>query len=387
MKSLMTAVALLGTLVICPAWANAQAQAPVSGTAQPGASRFFQRGATDDPGALNKPTAPAAGAAPELTPPSELKPPTIALPNEPIEPYLLTKANGPFMVLAKTFRGPVSERMALALAKELRNDFGLPAYILRRKDFPGGSMIRGTPPTVPSEVMAPDIKMPEKIRTLDEASVLVGNEKTLAGSEKLWREVKKLKPKCLAGMSSPYPWRTGLSSALRTTNPFVPAQNLYPRPADKLVIRMNAGLRSVGNCPGNYSLQVADFSGRSQFQFNTQQPAFHLLNDLKNSPLRKAHDDAERMADKLARAPEIQRLGQPIYVYHDRTSSKVFIGSFNAPQDPGAVALRQQLVDDAYELTQKRRKDGSVRKEPLDMMIVPAVALTELSPIKSKIRE
>ena len=42
--------------------------------------------------------------------------------------------------------------------------------------------MRGTPPTVPSNVMAPDIKMPEKIRTFDEAAVLVGNEKTLADS-------------------------------------------------------------------------------------------------------------------------------------------------------------------------------------------------------------
>ena len=132
------------------------------------------------------------------------------------------------MVLARTFRGPDAERMALALVKELRNDYKLPAYILRTKDFPGKSLIRGTPPTVPSNVMAPDVKMPEKIRTFDEAAVLVGNEKTTADSEKLWREVKKIDPKCLKGMSSPFGWRHGLSSALRTTNPYVPAQLLSP---------------------------------------------------------------------------------------------------------------------------------------------------------------
>jgi len=383
MKSPIAALALLGTVAASPAWSQAQTQSPAFGTTQASSPRFAPSGAAYAPAPTDKQVIPATGALPDLTPANDLKPPTIALPNEPIEPYLLSKENGPFMVLARVFRGPDAERMALALVKELRNDFRLPAYILRRKDYPGGSLIRGTPPTVPSQVMAPNIKMPEKIRTLDEAAVLVGNEKTLADSEKLWREVKKLKPKCLAGMSSPYWWREGLSKAIRTTNPYVPAQYLYPRPNDKLVVLMNSGLRSIANCPGGYSLQVADFSGRSTYQFNAQALPFYLLPDLKNSPLRKAHDDAEKMAEKLAKAPEIQRLGQPIYVYHDRTTSKVFIGSFSSPQDPGAAALREQLVRDAVVLANKDKRG----KGAVDTMIVPALALTDLKDIKTKLKD
>ena len=90
---------------------------------------------------------PNASSLPEPTPADELKAPTMELPNDPIEPWLLTKQAGPFMVLAKTFRGPDCDRMALALAKELRGKYGLPAYILRSKDFPGKSNIRGVPPT------------------------------------------------------------------------------------------------------------------------------------------------------------------------------------------------------------------------------------------------
>ena len=44
-----------------------------------------------------------------------MKPSNLPLPNDPIEPYLLTKDNGPFMVMAKSFRGPDAERFALAL--------------------------------------------------------------------------------------------------------------------------------------------------------------------------------------------------------------------------------------------------------------------------------
>jgi hypothetical protein len=233
-------------------------------------------------------------------------------------------------------------------------------------------------------VMTPDIKMPEKIRTFDEAAVLVGNEKTTADSEKLWREVKKIKPKCLEGMSSPFPWRQGLSTALRTTNPYVPAQLLFPRKADRLMVQMNSGLRSVVNCPGRYSLQVAEFSGRSTFQLNPVQQPLGILSNLKESPLQTAHDDAERMADKLAKDPEVTRLGQPIYVLHDRTSSRVFVGSFDSPQDPRAGEVREKLLRLAVPLVDKSNKGRG--KNALDSMIVPALALTDLKDIKGKIR-
>jgi hypothetical protein len=383
MKSPIAALALLGTVAASPAWSQAQAQTAVFGTTQPQAPRTPVSGAANASAPTDRQVTPASTTVPDLTPVNDLKAPTIPLPNEPIEPYLLTKDVGPFMVMARVFRGPQAEQMALVLVKELRNDFGLPAYVLRTKDYPGRSLMRGNPPTVPSEVMQPNIKMPEAIRTRDEAAVLVGNEKTLAGSEKLWRDVKKLKPKCLEGMSSPYWWRSGLSSAYRTTNPYVPAQYLYPRPNDKLVMRMNTGLRSLAKCQGTYSLQVADFSGRSTYQFAATALPHYLLPDLTNSPLRKAHDDAERMAEKLAKAPEIQRLGQPIFVYHDKTSSKVFIGSFNNPQDPAAGAMREALVKDAVALA-NRDKRG---KGAVDTMIVPALALTDLTEMKTKLKE
>jgi hypothetical protein len=380
MKSPIAALALISSLAASPAWA--QTQGPIFGGAQPSSPRSAIADTAFAP--TDNRVIKANAATPALTPANDLRPPTVALPSEPIEPYLLSKENGPFMVLARTFRGVDAERMALALVKELRNDYNLPAYILRTKDFPGKSMIRGVPPTVPSKVMAPDVKMPEKIRTFDEAAVLVGNEKTTAASEKLWREVKKIKPKCLEGMSSPFPWRQGLSTALRTTNPYVPAQLLFPRKADRLMVQMNSGLRSVVNCPGRYTLQVAEFSGRSTFQLNPAQQPLGVLSNLKESPLQTAHDDAERMAEKLAKDPEVTRLGQPIYVLHDRTSSRVFVGSFDSAQDPRAGDVREKLLHMAVPLVDKSSKGRG--KNALDTMIVPALALTDLNDIKGKIR-
>ena len=378
MRILIATTALCCALAASPAWAQSQGQAPSFGGTQPSSPFGAAAPARADSRVIK-----AGGSTPSLTPANELKPPTLDLPNEPIEPYLLTKDVGPFMVLARVFRGVDAERMALALVKELRADYQLPAYILRTKDYPGRSIIRGVPPQVPSEVMQPDIKMPEKIRTYDEAAVLVGNEKTLAGSEKLWREVKKLNPKCLEKMSSPYPWRKGLCAALRTTNPYVPAQLLFPRTKDRLMVQMNSGLRSIVNCPGRYSLQVAEFSGRSAFHLNSMEP-LNVFANLKDSPLRTAADDAEKMADKLAKDPEVQRLGQPIYVLHDRTASRVYVGSFDAPQDPRAAEVRQKLLLLAYPLVDKSPKGRG--KNALDTMIVPALALTDVAEIKAKIQ-
>jgi len=378
MKTPIAALALFGTLTACPAWAQTGAPAPAG--SQP-KSPFFSRpaDASQVPGTAgaNK-VYPNASSMPEPTPADELKAPTMELPNEPIEPWLLTKEAGPFMVLAKTFRGPDSERMALALAKELRSKYGLPSYILRSKDFPGKSNIRGVPPTADPAVVQANVSVPEKYRTYDEAAVLVGNEKTEKDSALLLHKVKKIKPDCLNAMPSMFKWREGLSTALRTTNPYVAAQYLYPRKPDRLVVQMNQGTRSIAHCPGRFSLQVAEFSGRSTF--NEKDERFQGILNLKKSPLATAAEDAEHLAAKLSKDPDIQKLGQPIYVYHDRTASRVYIGSFNDWQDPAAVETRDSLLKLAVPLLDRKRPTGG-----LDSMIVPAGMLTDLKEIKTKI--
>jgi hypothetical protein len=384
MKSPIAALAILSTLSACSALG--QTGAPATGGSQP-RSPIFSSGATSPAqapadGAPGR-VFPNATSLPEPTPADELRPPTMVLPNEPVEPWLLTKQAGPFMVLAKTFRGPESERMALALAMELRNKYGLPAYILRTKDFPGKSNIRGVPPTADPGVIQANVAIPEKFRTYDEAAVLVGNEKTERDSVALLHKVKKIKPDCLNQMPSMFKWREGLSTALRTTNPYVPAQYLYPRKHDDLIVRINHTPRSVANCPGRYSLQVAIFSGRATFysgRATINDMDERLQGLLRRGPLATAADDAERLADKLAKNPEFQKLGQPIYVYHDRTSSRVFVGSFSAEKDPVAVDVRDAMLKLAVPLVTVDKK----RPNPnaLDHLIVPAGMLTDLKDIK-----
>jgi len=312
---------------------------------------------------------------PEPVPVDQIKSPAMELPDDPIEPYLLTKNDGPFMVLAKTFQGPDAQRMALALVKELREEYNLPAYVLRSKDWPGGSNIRNIPPQADPSVTQASVNVPEKFRVLDQAAVLVGNEKTQKGQVELHHKVKKIKPRCLDNVTTLFPWREGLSKAIRTTNPYVAAQHLYPAKKDRLIVQMNSGQDSIAHCPGTYSLQVAEFTGRTTL--NEKDPNFQGHLNLMRSPLRSAASDAEKMANIMRKDKEVQALGQPVYVYHDRTSSKVFVGSFNSPDDPRALEMRNALVKLAVPL-----HTSPTRSKTLDTVIAPALALTDLTPIK-----
>lgn len=304
-------------------------------------------------------------------------PPPIPLPPEPIEPYLLTQENGPFMVIAHSFKGPHADKYAQILVMELRSRYHLPAYVLRPKDFPLRSNIRGVPPTANPGVIRALPGLPELNRIKDEALVMVGNEKTLADSKKLLHYVKSLHPDCLNVIPECYPWRKGhgLRHALNTTNPYAPAEVLFPVKPDLLVQKINQGPHNINTCPGRFTLQVAEFTGRKAIVQGPQTESFFSSFAMKRSPLATAADDAEKLADALARDKLVRQTGYVPYVYHDRYSSKVFMGAFNSPSDPAAARLRDDMLKMAVDLNNRR---------VADVMIVPAGALTDLTGIRPR---
>ena len=125
----------------------------------------------------------------------------------------------------------------------------------------------------------------------------------------------------------------GLSRAIRTTNPFVPAEELFPRQPDVMVGQINDGPHNIRYCPGRYTLQVATFRGRPRFDPENDARFKGMM--AAKSPLATAADDAERLAEALSKDQEIQKTGFQPYVYHDRYSSRVTIGSFDVAQRPG----------------------------------------------------
>ena len=241
-----------------------------------------------------------------------------ALPPEPIEPFLLTKQNGPYMVLAATFRTPNATKYAQALAMELRKEHGLAAYVFFLKIHPGLSNIRGIPPTAHPAENTGHLAAPERYRKYDEAAVLVGDCKTMADSQILLRQIKHIRPKCLDAVPGVFgPRKPNLGKALLTINPLTPAQYMYPgRPVpansngqvtnngqavdpsliaasfeqmkkpDPYVQGMNVGPHSIYRCPGSYTMPVATFTGRSTY--NTNDPRYDSVKFLKTGPFAAA---------------------------------------------------------------------------------------------------
>ncbi len=157
----------------------------------------------------------------------------------------------------------------------------------------------------------------------------------------------------------------------------MPAESLFPNAqSDALIGKMNDGPHNIRFCPGNYSLEVASFAGRSTFDPENDNRFKGMLAAVK-SPLATAADDAERLAEALAKDKEIQKTGYKPYVYHDRFSSRVLMGSFANTNDPAAQELHNRLIEMAVNLNNRKVTEN---------LIVPATALTDVSAIKKQIQ-
>jgi hypothetical protein len=110
----------------------------------------------------------------------------------------LQKENGPYMVLARVFRGVDAEKSAKALASELRQEHKLPAYLYQ--------------------------PLPKGAKRYEEMAVLVGDAKTLKECDSILKQVKAISPRCLDDM--PLSFGRNLSRAFRTTNPLNPTVKL-----------------------------------------------------------------------------------------------------------------------------------------------------------------
>lgn len=329
---------------------------------------------------------------------------TVKLPplTEPIDAYLLQKEHGPFMVMAYTFRGPDAAKQAQHLATELRREYNLPAYIWLARVQPSRSNIRGIQPTAPEHARNGDMAPPERARMYDEAAVLVGNCKTIDESEKILHEVKKIRPKCLNGYQNLYLHRRGkgLSRALLTTNPFQPSQNLFPGngaaangapikqgqafdpfvvtqsfsdapKVDDLVRRINQGPYTIFKNSGAYTLQVAEFTGRTAVTLTTDKGFAKNLPDddqsLRQSPLVTAAEDAEKLAEALNKCKSMGPV--KAYTFHSRTSSFVTLGGFNSLKDPNQDPVRQRINDISNEMIKRGFSQVALRPSGVLMMV------------------
>src|SRR5262245_3595731 len=172
--------------------------------------------------------------------------------------FPLTQKCGPWMVMVKSFQGPEAIDYANRLARELREKYKIPAYTYMKS--PDASAIQ----------QAGYVR--GHTRQYLTAAVLAGDCKNERAAGKLQDEIHKIRPGSITQEMVPnYQWIAGpLRTAFCMPNPLIPGPP--PKP-DPTLVKMNSGPQSLLQCSGDYTLEVALFTGGIAF---TEQQAKKL---------------------------------------------------------------------------------------------------------------
>lgn len=246
----------------------------------------------------------------------------------------LTKDNGPWMVLVKSFQGPQAVEYANKLARELRDEHKIKAYVL--PDFiykrDGNAAVQ------------PVAGTRGHTRSYQSAAVLAGDFKNEKDGKRLRDDkIVTLRPKCITReMVSAYQWAAGpLGTSCVIPNPLaaVPADKVKP---DPLLPQMNSGKNNLYGCAGPFTLQIIDFEGGAAFGNDTLSFENRLKENKRSgasSVLEAAGEHAELLTN------ELRKKGIEAYVFHGRYGSIVCVGSFADENDPQIAQLANQFTN------------------------------------------
>lgn len=268
---------------------------------------------------------------------------------DPEKDYHLTEANGPWLVMAATFLGDDSEQQAQDLVLELRREYKLEAYLHHRVfDFSGN--VDGAKVNKYGEAAKMRYRRDESYK---EVAVLVGNFPSVddRDAQKVLDRIKHLHPATLdpEKVSRPlsglrelqrHAWlamedekrdRGPMARAFIVTNPLLPPEFFNPPGLDPLVVEMNKGVEnSLLKCPGQYSVQVATFTG----DVTLDQAKIAKLQNASFSSAESRLAEAALKAHEMTMA--LRAKGYEAYEFHDRYMSIVTVGSFDSVGTPRA---------------------------------------------------
>lgn len=278
---------------------------------------------------------------------------------DPAKDYVLTDAHGPWLIMAATFSGDGASEQAKQLVLELRRRYKLEAYIHEQSfDLSDGTL--GKRVDRHGDPVRMRYRKGEEIR---EIAVLVGHFENVesADAQRVLKKIKTLRPDTLsrtpvdetsqslarfrALQISMLPKdhaarkRGPMRKAFLTRNPLLPREFFVPKGPDKLVLRMNKGVKhSLFSCKGKYTVKVATFTGTVVLD---QKKVEKYENGGKfPSRLAEAADKAHRLTLAL------RRKGYQAYEFHDRYASIVTVGSFHSvglPRTDGKIEINPKI--------------------------------------------
>lgn len=295
----------------------------------------------------------------------------------------LTQADGPWLVMCASFTGERGVQQAIQLVSELRNDHGLEAYVYRHS-FDHSQKVQGSGWTIPEDKMSLPVQKQWRASTddsFDEIAVVVGDFAALEDhkAQAALKKIRTLVPRSMnnseyVGSSQSIEQqhraygKGPLGAAFLMPNPMLPAEFFKTRDVDKVVQKMNKGVKySLLKCPGQYSVRVASFGGDRKFNATSAdiQKARRESESRKRSGSAvtdSALVDAYYKANVLCRA--LRKKGVEAYEFHDRHESYVCVGSFDwatQPVEGGPDQLNPEMADviNQYKATTQRTHQGS----------------------------
>lgn len=277
---------------------------------------------------------------------------------KPIESgsYNLSETDGPWLILASTFVGEGSKQRAERLAKEIRSEMKMPAFIYRenfdftgtlnpgaakkmryanRYQYDGYAVLVGEYDSVEHPSIEEDL---QKIKTANLPVFQDPNEVAAENSRaNPVTMVKALTTELIAHRKGKPLGPMG--QAFVTRNPILPKEFFQAPPVDSFVSQMNEGLQNnLLECDGKYTVVVKTFEGLGAIVDGKQDKKFTP----SSKRLHKYAINAERMAKDL------RSKGVEAYQFHDRFRSLVTIGSFDS--------LGRELPDGRFEYAPEIRR-------------------------------
>jgi hypothetical protein len=335
--------------------------------------------------------------------------------------------HGPWLILAATLPGQDAKPQAIALAREIREQLKLPAFVMEK-----------------STGVAPVSVKRERIRNDRNGNPIPVNLEARyanGGQESVWvvlageftsledprvaealQTIRTAQPAALqedapeaprdAQESASNNWlvqqyrsmiwtrndrkeKVGrMGAAFVTRNPLLPDDYFEAPKVDAFVANLNKEVEhSLLDCPGKFTVRVASFTGREVTDFGNGSQA-SKMNEQATDELDRAAYRAHQLTVAL------RKKGVEAYEFHDRFGSYVMIGSFDSlgqeltsgqfQYNPGIVSISQQWcgyrVVDAKDPTTgavaKTTSLNSLDKIPFDIegkpMAVPRLATSNL---------
>lgn len=281
--------------------------------------------------------------------------------------YPLAEKDGPWLVLATTFRGETSREDARVLVHELRDRHKLRAYTHEKAfDYRGEQKGMG---------LNPD-GSPKRMRYANaaevlEVAVLVGDFASFEDprGQKSLQTVKQLRPESLGGAGAKSRLvadflqanqqhaqaatsKLPMHAAMLIPNPLLPADYFTRQEVDDFVLAMNEDVgHSLLNCPARYTVRVATFTGAGTFDTGAGSrktdgglvDVNRFVAALRGSgwkdPQLRDMDSESRLveaAESTHRLTEaLRRAGWQAWEFHDRDSSIVCVGAVDQLAVPG----------------------------------------------------